>query len=81
TKLVVSKITPRGMKAIRPYVDIKEGRVFLKDIQDLYSNPEEIKSVCEACFEGEFKNVDWEEFDIEQLREGLQDFLQRAFGS
>jgi len=59
-----------------------DGVKWLDNVHVVMSDPMKLKEVAERCFEGDFKEIDFEdlEFDPQNLKEALCFFGECAFG-
>lgn len=73
--------TPRALRVLKEHGLINEdNRVVIKNQLTLFMDVGNLKTVCEACFHDDFKNVDFDELDLEPVAKGLADFLLNALG-
>jgi len=79
----VKRITPRAMRLLKKHgLLANDNGEFVANITEVYLNEPVMREMCEAIFEDDFSNIDFEnDLDLEMVNRGLRDFLQRALGA
>lgn len=77
----LKKITPRTLKGIQPFIEFREGTVYIKEPNEIWKNAKSVQAICENCFDEDFSKVDFEDIDLTVVRRSFTDFLKLAFSS
>lgn len=80
-ELQLKTVTPKALRVLKETGLLEnDSKTYTANLLSTYLDIGQLKSVCEACFEGDFSKIDFDEIDLEPISKGIRDFLLKALG-
>lgn len=79
----LKKVTARSMNILKKhgYFNMETDTKTRHNVQiDIATDSKKVKEIAEAIFDENFKDQDWNEFDLSAMRQGIDDFLAQWYG-